>query len=267
MKPPRRLRAEMNDPFTREMLASWRSEGPSRTSRERSWAKLAAIATPAVATAVVATGSAASAIKGAGWLTAMTAKWSLVGVVTAVAVATAVVATRPSPPPPSLSRVEAPSVAARSITAAAPPPHVPATTTPEVAALEAPARPPVVSPATPAASAVARPAPVIPASVAAPAPSSAASSDPISAEVATLDGVRAALESGSPARALVMLDAFDARFPDGALSQEASVMRVKALLAAGRRDDAMTIGRRFVDAHAGAPYAAQMHQILGDRME
>jgi hypothetical protein len=62
-----------------------------------------------------------------------------------------------------------------------------------------------------------------------PSPASSALAD----EIAALDGAREALASGDAPRALRALDAHDRAFPRGALSPEATVLRIEALARRG----------------------------------
>src|SRR5690606_26967779 len=57
-------------------------------------------------------------------------------------------------------------------------------------------------------------------------------------EVALLDRARSAVRAGHPADALTRLDEHSARFPKGSLALEAQVLRVQALAAAGRTEEA-----------------------------
>ena len=95
-----------------------------------------------------------------------------------------------------------------------------------------------------------------------PAPPAAVS---IGGELASLDGAREALARGDAARALHLLDEYERRYPSGALSQEATMVRVKALLASGDERGAVTAGRRFVADHPTSPYAAPIRQVIGPK--
>ncbi|MGH7434310.1 MAG: hypothetical protein ACRENE_01385 [Polyangiaceae bacterium] len=81
-------------------------------------------------------------------------------------------------------------------------------------------------------------------------------------QVASLDTARSALASGHPLVALRAVDDYDARFPGGMLSQEAAVVRIDALERLGRREEAASIGQRFIESHPASPYAAKVRQLL-----
>jgi TolA-binding protein len=286
MKAPRRLSTETTDPFERDLLRSWRATGPDPASRERAWSGLAtgleaAAATSAQASAGAHAGAGAAAGKVAAapaaaaatatasatsvtaapavvakgtWLAASVVKWLVVGGVASAAVVTSALSAK-SPAPSTVTTPAGPS----PVVAA--PPAAPVAPTPRPAT-RGPNAPAVV--AAPRAEARERPRPA--ASPAPPPPASPPADDHlIGKQVAALDAARDALATGDAARAITLLDDYDARFPEGALSQEATLLRVKALLAAGRRGDAAAVGKRFVDRHPSSPYGAQIGEALGDR--
>jgi TolA-binding protein len=86
----------------------------------------------------------------------------------------------------------------------------------------------------------------------------------VGGELASVDQAREALSKGNAARALRILDDHDARYPNGSLAQEATVVRVQALLMQGNIPRATAVGRSFVDAHPESPYAAQIRRIISD---
>jgi len=94
------------------------------------------------------------------------------------------------------------------------------------------------------------------ASVAAPSPPAALSPAPgtetLAAERSLLDEARSALRAGDAPGALGDLDLHAQRFPAGVLAEERDAMRVEALVAAGRVDDARAAGERFRRAHSGS---------------
>jgi outer membrane protein assembly factor BamD (BamD/ComL family) len=81
-------------------------------------------------------------------------------------------------------------------------------------------------------------------------------------QVALIDRARKAVEGGDAAAALRTLDDYDARFAQGALSQEATVLRIQALLKQGRRQDAQRLGDAFIAARPKSPYATKIHHLL-----
>jgi hypothetical protein len=85
---------------------------------------------------------------------------------------------------------------------------------------------------------------------------------PLHEETALLESVREALTASQADRALAGLDRYDARFPAGALREEAAVLRAEALLAAGRREDARRWAARFLESHPSSYYAPSMRALL-----
>ena len=81
-------------------------------------------------------------------------------------------------------------------------------------------------------------------------------------QVAALNRARSALAAGDATAALRALDDHDARFPDGVLAEEAAVMRIDALVAMGRREEASDLARRFIASHPASPYASRVRQSL-----
>jgi len=65
-------------------------------------------------------------------------------------------------------------------------------------------------------------------------------------EMRLLDAARRGLASGEPRSALASLDNYERAFPSGALQPEASVLKVRALLAAGDRASAEALGQRII---------------------
>jgi outer membrane protein assembly factor BamD (BamD/ComL family) len=59
-----------------------------------------------------------------------------------------------------------------------------------------------------------------------------------------------------------LVDEYDAQFPDGMLSQEATVLRVEALVKEGDRSAAVGVGQRFLAAHPTSPHALRVKQLI-----
>jgi outer membrane protein assembly factor BamD (BamD/ComL family) len=78
--------------------------------------------------------------------------------------------------------------------------------------------------------------------------------DSVAPQLAELNAARAALEAGAPARALAMLDDFDLRHPSSALREEVAVLRVDALVDAGRLAEANDLAAAFLRAYPGSAY-------------
>src|SRR5690606_31049317 len=73
-----------------------------------------------------------------------------------------------------------------------------------------------------------------------------ASAASLNEELALLDQARAAIRQGRPNDALARLDEHSSRFPKGALSLEAQVLRVQGLAAAGRTEEASRRAKRIL---------------------
>lgn len=120
------------------------------------------------------------------------------------------------------------------------------------------------APATRASRGVSRAPAASDAPVAAPeAPSAASTStSTLLAEVAALADARRALASGDAAESLRLLDVHDRRFDPPALSAEATILRIEALVAVGRIDEARGLATRFVTAHPDSPYAQRVASLV-----
>jgi hypothetical protein len=86
----------------------------------------------------------------------------------------------------------------------------------------------------------------------------------LSREVAALESVQNALTERNPEVALRLLDRYAANFPAGALSSEATVFRVRALLLRGDRAGAQAIVNTYSVAHPESPYAKRLRGLLGE---
>jgi hypothetical protein len=126
--------------------------------------------------------------------------------------------------------------------------------TPSSAAATPPAvvEPPRAAESTPSAA-------VAPAS---PAVASAPRGD-LSREVALLDAARQALVDGSPSRALGILGTLE-RMPRRALAPEATVLRVRALLAEGTHTEARRVAEAYCNAAPSSPQASVLRALIAD---
>ncbi|MBL8939443.1 MAG: hypothetical protein JNM69_33085 [Archangium sp.] len=68
--------------------------------------------------------------------------------------------------------------------------------------------------------------------------------DDLMAELAFVDGARKALAAKDAANALTSLAAYDAKFPRGTMRTDAQLLKLEALLLAGRRSDAEALGKK-----------------------
>lgn len=285
MSEPTRLR-ERGGPGAL-LLGAAADDGPSATSFERTARRLGvagavlgatsavattaaggtaakgAVAGGAVAGAAAATGAATGTGLGAGVAAGSTsvlaAKVGFALVLSAALVGGATIATRPS------SKLESPAAApATSATSAAPATSnaafVAASPQGDRSPEGTPAEPPVVLAASPAPPA---PSPTETSPKKAAAGPKPASPDPLHDEVVRLDEARAKLARGDAAGALVSLDQHDREFPRGLLGAEAEVLRVEALVKAGRRDEARARGERLLAREPNGPHAKRLRTLLG----
>lgn len=158
----------------------------------------------------------------------------------------------PAPAPPV---VEPPSTIVTSAAAPIEPPPTPIEEA-HVEKVEAPVRS-----AQPSTTIATRPR----ASVAAVTPAPSASAAPalgLGAEIKALDGVRASMNGGDANGALTALDAYDHAFPQGTLKQEAVLLRIDALMRAGRSDDARKLGHAFLAEHPSTPHRKRILTLL-----
>jgi hypothetical protein len=296
MTEPRRL-VEEGTEFERGVLASARLDVGGDDGLKRALvagaATISATALASTAGAEVAAGTAGVAAGGAGTLLGSAglgffAKWTGVAafvVFAGTAVTTASLIHRANPPigltaaPPPMNRlapVRASSTTTFSASSIAPqyteserPARVqalpvatgalPLHTFERIAPPAAPSRvvqvalepEPIVTvvPSTP-------PAPMLSLSVQPRLPSS------LDAEVATLDRVRLSLAERKATGALKELDAYDRAFPMSVLAEEATVLRVDALMEKGDRAAAAALSRRFLVANPASPHASHMWQVL-----
>jgi hypothetical protein len=95
------------------------------------------------------------------------------------------------------------------------------------------------------------------------APLAARGNDPdLDAEVALLDAARKALKLGDPNVALTWLNRHgELRAP--ALAAEATLLRVQALVAAGRTTEARTVAEAAVGSANGSAYAQRLRKLVG----
>jgi hypothetical protein len=242
--------SERYDDFDRALLrAGKRAVAPSRLRARALGAAAAAGVTTATTTAKAATATKMTTLAKAAKLLSL--KWTLVAAVTTASVGTAVYVHESEKRETRAPAVEAAVVATaspttRAITKQAPPPA-----TEEAEPEPAPAPPPVVTVASPRRAIV----PVAPPS----ASTLTTTVDPLREEIALLDRARSALASGDSANALRLVDEHAARFAShGAFGVESDVIRIDALAAAGRRDEATACARDFLARH---PASAQARRI------
>jgi outer membrane protein assembly factor BamD (BamD/ComL family) len=84
----------------------------------------------------------------------------------------------------------------------------------------------------------------------------------LSREVAALAAVRALLKAGDSPGAIQALDRVAQERPRPVLEQEASALRIEALLSAHRVSDARALAERFLRAHPESPHGARVRALL-----
>ncbi len=82
--------------------------------------------------------------------------------------------------------------------------------------------------------------------------------DAVARQLAALSAVRAALAGGDPLRALALLDEFDRRNRLSHLTEEATVLRVDALVDAGRVAEAAALANAFLSTHPASVYGERV---------
>ncbi|WP_049949842.1 hypothetical protein [Sorangium cellulosum] len=266
MTDPKRLGEEETTEFERALLRSWKRESPPASARARALA----IAGLAAGTSAAPGAPAAPASKAAAGKLLSLAKWSLGAAIGVGLVGAGVALLRPSAPSSAAATSSEPPAALVPPTAGEPP----AVSAPPVAPAPAPSGPVTRAPIPVQASGPPVPAPAAAASP--PRPKSAAprsrsapvaSTDTLGEQVAMIDRARDALGAGDAAGCLSALDAYDRRFPRSAMGEEATVLRIEALIRLGDRARAADLGRRFLASRPTSPHAAGVRALLGATTE
>ncbi|MEZ4220203.1 MAG: tetratricopeptide repeat protein [Polyangiaceae bacterium] len=243
------------DASLRDVLESARNDGPS-TEQLRSAAVALGIGATTVAAGAVATQSIAPAAKSG--LTLIVLKWFgsgvIAGLVTAGSVSyvvgtgndTAVSATqRPAPESEKPARAAAPAPTVVTPTTLATASADPAKVVAAPAGMEANEGAPLAAPSAEAVAAFADPA------------------AQLRAETALLDQVRSALSSGAGSRALDLLDEYRQRFASPRLGPEATMLRARALIAAGRNAEARSFVQALLKRSPTHPHAQRLRHLVG----
>jgi hypothetical protein len=264
MTAPRTRLSEAETDFERELLGSWGSEQPSEGAREGALA----IVLPALGTAAAGSlaAEAASKLNAAGSVPAKAATlgWHLghwialgsvvVATVGVLAVRHATLGVHPS---------AAPSPPAATLHATAPLPTAPEERTRLTARTETKDTrdtgellppPGAVPKALAQRSMVRAEAPAL--------VDDKRSKVGLGQEVAALDRARGALAAGDAAGALRLLDKYEMSFPKANLAQEATILRIEALLKQGNRDAAVDLGNGFLAEHPASSHAAKVSRLL-----
>lgn len=271
---PQRL-VQADDEFERSLLRSAHDDRPSHRALERMLLGLG-VELSHLSSAAASAGPGVTASSKLGGV--VLAKWLLGGVALGLATISGIeavgratqVAERPARTPArqAVTRAAASSLSSPSRAAAPGPESLSSAARPEAPSKisstqvrEARAMPlPVAASAVPSNSA--RPALLATARYApSPAEPLPATATALTEEMRLLEAARRSLASGDFRAALVALERYDRSFPTGALQPEASVLKVRALLAAGDRQGAETLGQHIVERaprseHADAVRAA-----------
>ena len=75
-------------------------------------------------------------------------------------------------------------------------------------------------------------------------------------------GARRVLRAGDPLRALTLLDAARARFPEGILVQEREALSIEALVRSGQRPLATKRAEAFLRAYPKSPHGADVKRVV-----
>ena len=246
-----------DDPSEREtlLITSARLDAPPAAGKGR---VLAALGFAAVTTATAGAGGA-TAVATTG--TALVIKWLAIGVIGSAITLGAVEGLHPRAP------ASAPPPAARSVAAG------PAATLLPSATVGTLPDAPSASAANLALSAGIFEEPAPPTLAAKPAGGPAPSHEPVAApsppqatlttELLALDDARHALASGDAATSMRLLDAYGARFAQPILGPEATVLRIEALVALGRGDEARGLAGEFLASQPDSPYAERIRSLVG----
>jgi hypothetical protein len=84
----------------------------------------------------------------------------------------------------------------------------------------------------------------------------------LSVEVTLVQDAARTLAGGDAAGALRVLDAYDRKWPHGALAEEAGALRVQALERSDRTAEARALARKLLDAHPHGVLAARLQRVL-----
>jgi hypothetical protein len=239
----------MREPIrTPEELASdlfevGRDERPTTASRDEA---RAALGLSVVAIPHGATAQAAGAGKGSAFVLWKTVGLALVGGIAIGFLASRGVTARNEEP-------VAGAVASVDTRPAAPP----------AVASNAPIAEATPTPASAAPPAITSVAPKATGTLPAPAPTTAEiAPDTLASELKSLEETRARLAAGDPTGALAKLSVYEKSFPRGALRNEATVLRIEALVKAGRRDEAKALGETYLRSHATDVNGQRVRRLL-----
>ncbi len=227
--PMRLLASPDSTELERMLLKSWQGERPSAAARDKTLAVLGLGGGVGIA---AAGGSIAPKAIAAGWLAI--AKWLSLGVVALSAALGVTYAIQHARSPHDVAdTVQATATVPKTVLA----PAKPADTQVAVVELPETTSRTTTRPVPPAASSLVQ-------------------------QVAAVDRARAALDAGDAARARHLVDSYEAEYPNGAVMQEAEVVRIEALVHEGNRAEADRVGKRFLSAYPKTPHAVRVRALL-----
>ncbi|HEY5373047.1 MAG TPA: hypothetical protein VIK01_05140 [Polyangiaceae bacterium] len=273
----RRLLDEAPGAELRSVLESGLRDQPSPRTITRAARKLG-IGAAGLGSARAAAAAASRALRASSWT--VLAKWGGAGVLLGGIALSPLVLNTPAASRAKVTQRSAPRVSAAvpnsnlletgptqeagtaAVSTSRPTPAVKTAVWPaSAAAASAPSAPKPVSSAT-------FPSPVrgaqalAPASIVPNAPGTATSADLLDSEVALLDSTRTALKQGDSTAALALLDRH-ARLSARSLGAEATLLRVQALVLAGRSAEARAVAQAVLGGKSGLPYAARLRKLAG----
>ncbi len=84
----------------------------------------------------------------------------------------------------------------------------------------------------------------------------------LASEISLLDRARSALDGGDTNAALAALDEHGKKYETGALSEEAELLRLEALVQRGQTAAAVSQARAFLAAHPRSPHAGRVRRLM-----
>jgi hypothetical protein len=276
----RRLKHETRSPFTRALLGSVEADRPESGACDRALGALGlgAASTVTASAAPTAAVVGSSGAKGAGASSILWAKWIGIGLLgSAVAIGSARYV-RHSGVRPEIARSDprtaSPSIVAPLLAPIDPPEVAPVATVVAVASSSASGNTAAFPSPTAKTNGHLRPGPLIsstassnaksdaaaPATAIAPAPNGSPpvpAADSVTTQLEALSGIRA-IEIHAPESALELLDGFERRYPSSPLEEEVAVLRIEALVDAGRGGEARNLANAFLVAHPASAYAGRV---------
>jgi hypothetical protein len=288
MSPPKRQFPADAEELQKLLLECGANDGPTEDDRERAIGNIVAAAAAATTAGIIAASMTQNVVASSAKISAlMAAKWALTGALvatTAIGVGTVV---QRDPPRQERSPLVAsaphgvprrPNAVSPSPSKAVPNEGTTAEPVTDEARDELEKRPlapsPVVEDLSPRAPRspetseqrgalaplAATPAPATPTPAEEPHDQAVAPS--LKRELAFLEDARADLRQQAPAAALAALNAYDRTFPAGTLKAEATALRIEALVAAGRREEAALFARTFLSTHPNSPLTGRIRALF-----